>query len=86
MSLPLYFDHNVDRAIVDGLRARGISVLTAKEDGFDTRPDEAVFEWATELGHVAVSNDEDFLAIAHRWQREGHHFVGPIRARHTNPA
>jgi hypothetical protein len=81
MSLPLYIDHNVDRAIVAGLRARGIDVLTAMEDGFDTHDDEAVFERATALGRVAVTNDKDFLAIAHRWQDDGHYFTGLIRAR-----
>lgn len=33
MPLPLYMDHHVARAITDGLRARGLDVLTAEEDG-----------------------------------------------------
>ena len=80
MSLALYFDHNVDRAIVEGLRARGVDALTAMEDGMDRRPDELVFQRATDLGRVTVTNDSDFLAIARRWQREGHYFAGLIRA------
>lgn len=81
MSLALYADHNVDRAIVGGLRARGMDVLMAIEDGFDQRADEEIFERATALARVVLTNDKDFLAIAHRWQRDGHRFTGLIRAR-----
>jgi hypothetical protein len=80
MSLPLYFDQNVDQAIVEGLRARGIDVLTAKEDGMAVAADELVFRRATSLGRVVVSNDNDFLRIAHRWQADGTYFAGLIHA------
>ena len=66
------------------LRARGVAVITAMEDGMDREPDELVFLRATELGRVAVSNDSDFLEVAHRWQHEGHHFAGLIRVRQDN--
>ena len=32
MSVPLYTDHNVNRAVVQGLRLRGVDLLTAYED------------------------------------------------------
>ena len=32
MPLALFMDHNVPRAIIAGLRSRGIDVLTAHED------------------------------------------------------
>ena len=33
MTLRLYMDHHVPAAITDGLRSRGVDVLTAFEDG-----------------------------------------------------
>jgi len=33
MAIHLYMDHHVPRAITDGLRARGVDVITAFEDG-----------------------------------------------------
>jgi len=35
MSLALYMDHHVPRTITQGLRARGVDILTAYEDGSD---------------------------------------------------
>lgn len=37
MSLRLYMDANVPRAIAEGLRLRGVDVLTAQEDGAANR-------------------------------------------------
>ena len=33
MAIKLYMDHNVPRAITNGLRLRGVEVITAFEDG-----------------------------------------------------
>jgi predicted nuclease of predicted toxin-antitoxin system len=71
VSIPLYMDHHVDAAITDGLRRRGIDVLTSREDGTDTWEDEPLLERATLLGRVLFTQDDDFLAIAHRVQATG---------------
>jgi hypothetical protein len=84
VSLPLYFDHNVNRLIIAGLRRLGVDVLTAEEDGTATYADERLLERATELGRVLVSNDKDLLVIARRWQREGRFFPGLVRTRQRN--
>lgn len=39
MPVRLYFDHNVNQAVVHGLRLRGLDVVTALEDGADRLPD-----------------------------------------------
>ncbi|HVR29317.1 MAG TPA: hypothetical protein VMS86_07245 [Thermoanaerobaculia bacterium] len=39
MSLRLYFDHNVSRAISQGLRLRGVDVITASDDGAERLAD-----------------------------------------------
>jgi predicted nuclease of predicted toxin-antitoxin system len=59
-----YFDENVPGAIVEGLRQRGIDVLTAQEDGFDETPDPLVLDRAGELGRVLFTRDDDFLREA----------------------
>lgn len=78
MSLGLYMDVHVRRAITDGLRQRGMDVLTAQEDGTDRWKDEELLDRAMELGRVLFSNDEDLLIEAARRQREGTAFGGVV--------
>lgn len=83
MSIALYMDENVPRTITDGLRQRGIDVLTVQEDGRTSCPDPLVLDRATELQRVIFSQDQDFLAIAKRLQQEGVSFLGVIYARQS---
>jgi hypothetical protein len=71
-------DHHVDAAITDGLRRRGIDVLTCREDGTDTWDDEPLLERATQLHRALFTQDDDFLAIARRHQLAGRMFAGLI--------
>ena len=52
MSLPLYMDEHVHSGITDGLRQRGVDVLTVQEDDREGTPDPELLDWATELGRV----------------------------------
>ncbi len=80
MSLALYMDHHVPRVITQGLRARGIDVLTAYEDGADRLSDSELLDRAAKLGRVLFTQDYDFLIeTAHR-QRTGRFFAGVIYA------
>jgi hypothetical protein len=72
--LAFYMDHHVPRAITEGLRRRGIDVITAFDDGRDTDDDEPLLERATQLGRVLVTHDQDFLEIGPRWQRGSRSF------------
>jgi hypothetical protein len=64
--LRFYMDEGVDGPITQGLRARGVDVLTVQEDGrAGLRPDLLVLDRATELQRVAVCQDRDFLREAH---------------------
>jgi predicted nuclease of predicted toxin-antitoxin system len=78
MSLTFYFDQHIPGPVARGLRRRGISVLTADEDGNKALDDESLLERATALGQVLVSNDEDFRRIAARWRSEGRPFAGLV--------
>ncbi|MBI2480863.1 MAG: DUF5615 family PIN-like protein, partial [Planctomycetia bacterium] len=76
MSVALYMDHHVHRAITDGLRARGIDVLTAFEDSTADWEDDDLLERATERGRVLFSQDRDLLVIARHWRSIGREFGG----------
>jgi len=80
VSVALYMDEHVHRAITAGLRLRGVDVLTAQEDGRSNIPDDVLLNRATELQRVLFSQDEDLLAEASRRQRDGIPFSGVIYA------
>ncbi len=73
-------DCQVRLAITDGLRMRGVDVLTAQEDGREEAPDEVLLDRATALMRVLVTNDQDFLVEAARRQLTGRSFPGVIYA------
>jgi len=80
MSVALYMDEHVHRAITVGLRLRGVDVLTAQENGRRNTPDAVLLDRAAELGRVMFSQDEDLLAEAKHRQDEGIRFAGVIYA------
>ena len=80
MTLALYLDHQVPRAITNGLRRQGIDVLTAFEDEAARLLDPELLDRATMLGRPLFSQDEDLLAEAARRQEAGIPFAGVIYA------
>ena len=80
MSLRLYMDHHVPRAITTGLRVRGVDVLTTQDDDTQTLEDAALLDRADELGRVLFTQDDDFLVEAARRQRDYVFFRGVIYA------
>jgi hypothetical protein len=73
-------DVHVPAAITAGLRRRGIDVITSQEDGSDRWTDDLLLARSTALGRVLLSQDEDLLALATHWQRQGRPFGGVIYA------
>jgi hypothetical protein len=73
-------DHHVPSAITDGLRRRGVDMLTAFEDETALWDDERLLERATQLGRVLFSQDRDFLILSRGWLRSGREFVGLVYA------
>ncbi|MGB3632880.1 MAG: DUF5615 family PIN-like protein [Rubrobacteraceae bacterium] len=73
-------DHHVPRSITNGLRLRGVNVITAAEDGAGELRDPALLERATELGRVLFTQDDDLLTEATRRQRKGQTFTGVVYA------
>ena len=74
--LAFLMDHQVHLAITEGLRRRGIDVLTVFEDGRAEADDDELLERATALGRIFVSQDQDLLRITKEWQRVGRDFSG----------
>jgi Domain of unknown function (DUF5615) len=80
VSTKLYMDEQVEWAITQGLRRRGVDVLTVQEDGRRRADDPVVLDRARDLGRVVFSRDTDFLAEAARRQATGEPFAGVIYA------
>jgi len=80
MTIRLYMDHHVPRAITQALRARGVDVLTAFEDEADRFSDARLLSRATELGRVLFTQDDDFLAEAALRNQHQESFNGIIYA------
>jgi predicted nuclease of predicted toxin-antitoxin system len=80
MSIAFYFDVHVRRAVAEGLRLRGVEVLTAQEDGAGEMDDPELLDRALALGRVVFTQDEDFLREAHRRQETGEAFAGVVYA------
>ena len=78
MPLYLYMDVHIPRAITNGLRRRGVEVLTAQEDGTAELDDPPLLDRATELNRPLYTQDDDLLAEARRRQTTGEIFSGVI--------
>jgi len=59
-----YLDEHIAGAIAEGLRRRGIEVLTLTEAEMLGATDEAHFAFAREKGRTIVIQDDDFLRLA----------------------
>lgn len=81
MAVRFYMDHNVDRAVTQGLRWRQVDVLTAFEDEAHELDDPELLDRATSLGRVVYSNDVDLIVEARRRQAAGESFAGVVFAR-----
>ncbi len=75
MSIKLYTDVHIPYAIVAGLRARSVDVITAQADGSARLSDPALLDRATALDRALFTYDQDFLVEAARRQRAGETFA-----------
>lgn len=84
MSVKLYMDVHVRRAVTNGLRLRGVDVLTAQEDGARELDDPALLDRATALGRVLFTQDDDLLREAAKRTQRREGFAGVIYALQLN--
>jgi uncharacterized protein with PIN domain len=59
-----YLDEHVPKAVAEGLRRRGVDVLTVQEAGNSGLSDHEQLNFALENGCVIVTMDSDFLQLA----------------------
>jgi predicted nuclease of predicted toxin-antitoxin system len=77
-------DVHVRRAVTEGLRSRGVDVLTAQEDGAGEYSDSSLLDRATELGRVLFTQDDDLLREATMRQQGGTAFAGVVYCHQLN--
>ena len=58
-----YMDEHVPKAVTEGLRRRGVDVVTVQELGLQTVEDARHLERASQDGRVMVTQDADFLRL-----------------------
>ena len=58
-----YTDENVSRAIIHGLRQRGVSVLSVPEADMLSASDEEQLAFAVKQKRVIFTHDDDFLKL-----------------------
>lgn len=84
MSVKLYMDVHVRRAVTSELRLRGVDILTAQEDGAGEFDDSRLLDRTTDLGRVLFTQDDDLLREAARRQETGERFTGVIYGHQLN--
>ena len=62
--IKFYTDEHVSKAVVMGLRRRGVDVLTVPEAGTLGASDEEHLRRAREEGRIIFTQDDDFLRLA----------------------
>ena len=61
-----YTDENVSKAVINGLRRRGVDVVSTPDAGMLGATDERHLALARRLGRVIFTQDDDFLSLNHR--------------------
>ncbi len=61
--MKFYLDEHIPKGVLEGLRRRGIDVLTAQEAGRSGDSDERQLAFAKKEGRVLVTFDDDFLRL-----------------------
>ena len=77
---PLYCDESIWVPVADGLRQRGWTVYTAREEGMLGTPDREQLAYAVDHDWILVTFDDDFLTLV---ERSGLAHAGIIFVRQT---
>jgi hypothetical protein len=63
MPLALLCDEHIPYQVIEGLRRRGIDVITAQQIGLRSALDEVILDSARQQRRVVYTNDTDFLRL-----------------------
>ena len=61
--IKFYMDEHVAKSVTEGLRRRGVDVVTVQELGLHAADDRRHLERAVQEGRVVVTQDTDFLRL-----------------------
>ncbi|MDP3015647.1 MAG: DUF5615 family PIN-like protein [Deltaproteobacteria bacterium] len=61
--MKFYLDEHIPKGVVEGLRRRGVDVLTVQKADRSGDSDEKQLAFATREGRVLVAFDDDFLRL-----------------------
>ena len=84
MAVGIYTDVQISNAVIDGLRRRGVDVLTAVEDQRRRLSDSALLDRATELGRIVYTQDSDFVQEATKRLKRSKPFSGVVHSSQLN--
>jgi predicted nuclease of predicted toxin-antitoxin system len=77
--LTFYFDENIQTALAEALKIRGIDVITTREAGNAGIEDIRQLAYAAEKGRSILSyNKRDFALIHYQWMRIGRSHAGIV--------
>jgi len=77
-----YFtDENVSRAVINGLRQRGVDIQSVPEVAMIGASDEEILAYAFQEGRVLYTQDDDFLGL----DAAGHEHAGIVYAHQYTP-
>ena len=77
-AIRIYTDENINPAIVEGLRRRGVDAWSAAGVGNLGISDEEQLEYATSKCAILFTHDTDLIPIARSWIQEGKEHWGVI--------
>ncbi|MBE0478738.1 DUF5615 family PIN-like protein [Candidatus Aerophobetes bacterium] len=63
VGLSLLCDEHIPRPIVEGLRRRGLDVVTVQEIGLSSVKDKVIMDTAQKEGRIIYTQDADFLRL-----------------------
>jgi hypothetical protein len=77
--LSFYLDENIQAALADALKTRGIDALTTNQAGNIGAEDIQQLVYAAEKGRTIISyNKRDFAMIHYEWMRNGKSHAGIV--------
>jgi len=77
-AIRIYTDENVNPAIPEGLRRRGVKAWSAADASTLGLSDEEQLTYATQQGAVLFTHDADLILIARNWTAQGKEHGGVI--------
>ena len=69
--LAFYLNESVSVAVGEGLKRRGVKVLTARDVNNLGFSDKEQLDYTTDKNYVIVTHDDDFLSMAIKFEHKG---------------